>query len=95
MPSPIAQLGHTKIGGRQKGVKNKRTAEQLERIEYALSLLDSTIEEDLKAIEPKERAKIWVNLQEYIRPKLARTEISGEIDTTITEIRRTVISKKA
>ena len=39
--------------------------------------------------------KYYSALIELFKPKLARTEISGEIDTTITEIRRTVISKKA
>ena len=63
--------------GKKKGSKNKRTEEQLKRIEYVLEILDTSIDKDIKALEPRERAKLWVDLQEYIRPKLARTELVG------------------
>jgi len=63
--------------GKPKGAKNKKTVETLKRIEYVLGLLDQTIDKDIKALESRERAKLWSDLQEYIRPKLARQEITG------------------
>lgn len=38
--------------------------------------------------------KYYAALIELFAPKLARTEVTGDIKTEITEIRRTVISKK-
>jgi hypothetical protein len=67
-----------KFAGSRKGRPNKRTEESLKRIEYVLGLLDQTIDKDIKALESKERAKMWSDLQEYIRPKLARSELVGK-----------------
>jgi len=49
---------------------------------------------ELQAMEGKDFTINFLASMEFFKPKLARTEISGEIDTTITEIRRTVIGKK-
>jgi hypothetical protein len=79
--------GKIKTGGKKKGVVNKKTQEAAMRVEYVLSLLEETIEDDIKLIEPKERVKMWDNLQEYIRPKMQRTEITGKDgEKLITEI---------
>lgn len=64
--------------GKPKGVKSKKTIESLKRVEYVLGLLETTIETDIKAIEPKERVKMWDSLQEYVRPKLQRAELTGK-----------------
>jgi len=71
--------GQPKKGGKKKGSVNKKTQEAAMRVEYVLSLLEDTIENDIKLIEPKERVKMWDSLQEYVRPKLQRTEINGNI----------------
>lgn len=63
--------------GKPKGAKNKRTIEAEKRIEFVLSLLEETLEDDIEMMEPTERVKLWNGLQEYIRPKLARTELTG------------------
>lgn len=70
-----------KTGGRQKGSINKVTKDTKDRIDFVLGLLDNTIEQDIKLISPTERVKLFAVLQEYRIPKLARTEISGEITT--------------
>lgn len=62
-------------GGSRKGVPNKRTVESVKRVEWVLSILEKTLEDDIEAVNPNERVKLWNDLQEYIRPKLARTEI--------------------
>ena len=71
-------------GLKPKGVPNKKTQEQLKRIEYVLGLLDETIDKDIKALKEIERARLWADLQEYIRPKLARTEHTGKDGEPIT-----------
>ena len=75
--------------GRPKGAKNKRTKEQLERVEWALSVLDDTLEKDIKAMSETERVKLWAVLQEFVRPKLSRTDtnLKADIETTIKVIR--------
>lgn len=81
--------------GKPKGTQHKRTVEQLKRVEMVLSKLDETIEEDIEAMDPKERARMWQDLQEYIRPKLSRAELTGkdgeDLNVTFTE---TIITKK-
>jgi len=63
--------------GKPKGALCKKTLAQIERVEFVLSLLNDTLEKDIKTLDPKERIRLWNDLQEYIRPKLARTELTG------------------
>lgn len=76
------QKGHS--GFKPKGQPNKKTQEVLKRIEYVLGLLDETIADDITQLEPRERAKMWSDLQEYIRPKLARTE--SDVNVTVQKL---------
>jgi hypothetical protein len=69
-------------GGRPKGVKNKISREIQEKIEWALEILDSTFEEDVKKMRPAERVRLWADMQEYIRPKLQRVNMEIETETT-------------
>ncbi len=86
MPFP---KGHNLSKGRPKGAVSKRTKEQLERVEWALSVLDDTLEKDIKAMSETERVKLWAVLQEFVRPKLSRadTTVKADIETTIKVIR--------
>lgn len=70
-----------KFAGNRKGVPNKRTIESVQRIEWVLGKLEETLEYDLTQISSLERVKLWDNLQEYIRPKLARTELTTNDNT--------------
>ncbi len=83
------QKGHNLAKGRPKGAVSKRTKEQLERVEWALSVLDDTLEKDIKAMSETERVKLWAVLQEFVRPKLSRadTTVKADIETTIKVIR--------
>ncbi|MEI7727053.1 MAG: hypothetical protein WCK09_18225 [Bacteroidota bacterium] len=74
-------------GGRPKGVKNRITREIQEKVEWALEILDTTLEEDLKKMRPAERVRLWADMQEYIRPKLHRVNMGIEAESTqITKI---------
>lgn len=82
--------GHS--GYKPKGKRNKKTQEFLSRFEKVLNLLDETICQDIAELEPIERAKMWNDLQEYIRPKLARTELTGQ-DGDAIQVRSFVLGK--
>jgi hypothetical protein len=69
--------------GRPKGTPNKFTSEIKQRIENVLDVLDETLEEDLRKIEPGRRVELWAQLQEYIRPKLSRTTLAGDSDNPL------------
>ncbi|MBT3747491.1 MAG: hypothetical protein HOG34_00800 [Bacteroidetes bacterium] len=64
--------GHS--GLKRKGTLNKKTVEIKQRIEKVLELLDESLETDLMALSPKEKIQLWMDLQEFIRPKLQRTQ---------------------
>ncbi|MEI7492955.1 MAG: hypothetical protein WCK92_16260 [Bacteroidota bacterium] len=79
-------------GGRPKGSPNKITAEQKERIEWVLELLDETLEDSIRKLKPKDQVDLWMNLQEYIRPKLQRVNVDlGPAEDKLTKITFEVI----
>jgi hypothetical protein len=73
--------------GRPKGAKNKLTQEKKEKIEWVLSTLEVNLEEDILAMNPTEMVKLWLDLQEYINPKLQRVSLDAvPEDNKITKI---------
>ena len=62
-------------GGRPKGSSNKVTREYKERVEWVLELLDETLEDSIRKLKPKDQVDLWMNLQEFIRPKLQRMNL--------------------
>lgn len=78
-----------KTGGRTKGSTNKATKARKERIERVLAILDRTIDEDIKNLEPKERVRLWSDIQEYVRPKLARVETTVHGTIELTDVSKT------
>lgn len=75
--------GLAKTGGRKKGEPNKRTTEKTQKIEYVMSLIEETLEQDIAALKPNDRVSLWSTLNEYVRPKLARTELAGDKDNPL------------
>lgn len=69
-----------KTGGKKKGSRDKRSTGAIMRAEYILSLIEPHMEADIKTLSPAKRIDIWTQLQEYVRPKLARTETSGDLN---------------
>ena len=66
------QAGHP--GFRKKGTLNKVTAEMKQRIEMVLDLLDENLDANILSLSPKDQVQLWMDLQEFIRPKLQRTQ---------------------
>ena len=83
------QPGNHLSKGRPKGAINKTTAETKSFLVRISNKLGECVEEDLELMDPKDRVKIWLELQEYLIPKLSRTEITGE-DGGMIEIKQTL-----
>ena len=83
------QQGNNLSKGRPNGAVNKTTAETKAFLTRISNKLGEKVEEDLEMMEPKDRVKIWLELQEYLIPKLSRTEITGE-DGGMIEIKQTL-----
>ena len=66
--------------GRPKGAKDKFKQETKRRIDKVLTQLEETLEADIMALPDHQRVKLWTELQEYINPKLQRTEIKADIN---------------
>lgn len=69
-----------KTGGRQKGSVNKKTAEQKNRAEKILQLIeDKYFEKDIKKLSPSQRMILYTSMMEYVAPKLSRTALAGNV----------------
>lgn len=66
------QKGHG--GLRKKGTQNKVTVEIKQRIERVLEILEESIETDIQELSPKDKILLWKDLQEFVRPRLQRTQ---------------------
>ena len=60
--------------GRPKGSKNKSNEIFRNRVQELLTKLDATLDEDLQQLTPQERVKMYLQLLEYVTPKLKRIE---------------------
>ena len=79
-------------GGRPKGSTNKVTREYKERVEWVLELLDETLEDSIRKLKPKDQVELWMNLQEFVRPKLQRMNVDlGPAQDKLTKITFEVI----
>ena len=65
----------------REGIKDKFSRESMDRINKVLTQIESTLDADIEALSQPTRVKLWYELQEYVNPKLSRTEIKGEITT--------------
>ena len=77
--------------GRPAGSPNKTTAKTKEYLLAISAELENTLLEDLQELQPLDRVKIWLSLQEYLLPKLSRQDITtadadGKIEYTINVI---------
>jgi vacuolar-type H+-ATPase subunit E/Vma4 len=66
--------------GRPKGAKNKVNSELRELIQKLFDDNYQAIQDDLEALEPKDRLKFLSDLLPYLLPKLQSTTHTKEID---------------
>lgn len=70
--------------GRPKGSPNKITATAKEFLQMLSDELRETVLEDVSVLEPLERVKVFIQLQEFLIPKLARVQtIEAEENKTL------------
>lgn len=67
--------GHEKVGGRQKGSLNRTNKDLKSRITELVENGFEAIENDLEALEAKDRIATYLKLLEYILPKQRETKI--------------------
>lgn len=58
----------------RKGIKDNFSKKRIEKIEEILQELDRDIKSDIKSLPKQQRTRFWLDLQEYVVPKLARSE---------------------
>jgi hypothetical protein len=71
---------------------NIKTRRLVNTIEYVADIISKDIDKDIAQLTPYQRVSLWKDLQEYLRPKLARKEIVGE-DGGPVKTQHTVILK--
>lgn len=69
--------GTTKTGGRKAGTPNKVTGDLRQFVNDLLNENRSQIIDDLKAVEPAERLRVYEKLLNYAVPKINRTELEA------------------
>jgi hypothetical protein len=78
--------------GRPKGTPNKLTTEKKQRLERILEIIEENLEDDIKGLKRKDRVDLWIQLQEYVRPKLQRVNVDiGPAEDKLTKITFEVI----
>ena len=61
--------------GRPKNSPNKSTAQTKEIISKVTEEIEKTLFNDIAELQPTDRVKLWLSLQEYLAPKLSRQQI--------------------
>lgn len=69
-----------KTGGRGKGTENKVTSDIREKFNQLLIDNLEAISDDIKALSPKDRINILLQLSKFIVPQLKATEISTNLE---------------
>ena len=72
--------------GRPPGTPNKSTAQIKDYLQTVSEYLETELMSDIDVLNPIERVKLWLSIQEYLLPKLGRMQISdsdNEVNITI------------
>jgi hypothetical protein len=86
MAKKTFQHGHKKVGGKVKGTKNKKT---LILDSFAKNIIEGGMEKfnrELNKLRGATYIKAYMTLFEYVKPKLARTELTGKDGTSLAPI---------
>ncbi|MBK0383558.1 hypothetical protein I5M32_11375 [Pedobacter sp. SD-b] len=80
-----------KFGGRTKGTTNKDTAEIRNSFQLLIENNLKQLEQDLKALEPKDRVKAIIDLSKFVIPIMKATELNDVSGLSVEPITFTVI----
>ena len=69
-----------KFGGRTKGTPNRNTDEIRQNFQRLIENNLTTLENDIKELEPKDRIKAILDLSKFVLPTLKATELSSNDD---------------
>ena len=75
-----------KFGGRTKGTPNRTTTEIRQNFQLLIENNLTTLENDIKELEPKDRIKVILDLSKFVLPNLKATELSTADDRNIRPI---------
>lgn len=73
-----------KLAGSRKGIKNKKTQQWEVFEEFMMNRGLERFEQEIQALEGKDFVDKVIQMMEYFKPKLARTEVKEKIDQNIT-----------
>lgn len=85
--------GTKKTGGRKKGTPNKVTESTRHWIGRLIEDNKAQIEEDLKALEPKERLQVLERFMQYTLPKMQSIQAKINLNDLTDEQLSTVIDE--
>jgi len=74
--------------GRPKGTPNRVTSDLRKWVEYLINKNLSTMENDLKKLEPKERLMILERLMQYTIPKQQSISVEAQIQAEYIELEK-------
>ena len=69
-----------KFGGRTKGTPNRNTDEIRQNFQLLIENNLTTLENDIKELEPKDRIKAILDLSKFVLPTLKAMELSSNDD---------------
>ncbi len=85
------EKGKPKTGGREKGATNKVTKDLRESIKALLEEQFDQVAADLRSLDPKSRAEIWLKLAEFVLPKLQRSQVDATLSLPEVDNRQTTV----
>lgn len=66
------QIGNNYGKGRPPGTPNKTTAQMKDFLQSVSEHLETDLMSDIDVLQPIERVKLWLTIQEFLIPKLAK-----------------------
>lgn len=87
--------GKGRMGGRAKGTPNKATKNMREWLTKLLAKNRRQIEQDLQALEPKDRIMLLEKLMQYVIPKQQniKAEVENLTDAELSEIATQILNQ--
>jgi hypothetical protein len=68
------EIGNKHGKGRPPGTPNKTTAQIKDYLQTVSEYLETELMSDIDVLNPIERVKLWLSIQEYLIPKLSRQQ---------------------